>query len=206
MSVPASPSAWRGICSFLVGQWVYCSRRVCVLERVRACVLMRSRKRQRRLHYVSRHDVSLLLSSTHAHRHASISGVCQLLCCCIRTLDWKQERGQCHGNTDTLPVFCNFIFWLLFLFFRTWCGWCRWLQLRPFLIRMSRSLSSAILCRQGSRFAFFINTFFFVHVREIVQIHFSVDSIHASNYFLELALNRQLIISQSFIFSNEWLI
>lgn len=81
---------------------------LCVSTGVR--LHMRNRERQGRLRYVSQHDVSFLLCSAHIHRptHASIGGLCHLLCCCIR--HWIGRRKEDHPMEMLCSVISPFGF------------------------------------------------------------------------------------------------
>lgn len=89
---------------------------------VRKRVLMRSRMRQRRLHYVSQHDVSPPLSYTEMHTCLNKCSVSPSLL--YQDFIWRRG-GPSHGNTDFSLLLCDFIFWLWTFSLALDCGSCR---------------------------------------------------------------------------------
>lgn len=103
---------------------------VCLYACVCLCPLghMRSRKRWRRLCYVSQH-VALLACLTNVHRYLHMLWwMSHHLCCCMTTLDYRKW--------ETLPshylLFYNFTFRLLKFCLARCYGSFRWFQLARF--------------------------------------------------------------------------
>lgn len=157
-----------------------------------ARVFMRSKRRQRRFHYGSQQAAYTCLNEW------SVSSS-QLF---YQDFGWRKENPQ--KKWTFVPFFPLAVFFPLSHLIVVDVANS---TLNLFLIKMSRSLSSAILCFKCAQFAFLFAFLVCNNAVKLSRLIFSMRGIHASNYFLELAFNWELIIPhRPFITSNEWLI